>query len=164
MNDAEVLKDLDRSLNIVDEKIKPIVEKLLPGWKMMRVEGRDNEVCQVLDMSCGVDYLLVSGGCDMIYGAASRVQYGKNYRTFTVRKSRESGATTEYEKRLLAIQHKAIWPHYNLQAYITGEDVSGLAIVKTEDLIDFISRDLADVKQTNADKIGQAEFYVSGMI
>ena len=126
----------------------------------MRVEGRDNEVCQVLDMSCGVDYLLVSGGCDMIYGAASRVQYGKNYRTFTVRKSRESGAITEYEKKALAIRNRAICPKYSIHAYVSDEEVLGLAITKTEDLIDFIGRDLADVRQTNTDKIGQAEFYV----
>ena len=160
MKDETVKKDLERSLKLVREKIKPIVEKLLPNWRLMQVEGKDDEVCKVLDMSCGIDYLLYSKDCCLIGGIASRVQYGKNYRTFTVRKERESGALTEFQKRSQAIAKGTIYPYYSMQAYILDENVAGLAITKTADLIKFIDKGFAEIMKTNADKIGQAEFYV----
>lgn len=160
MNEAAVLNDMGRSLGYVKEKIRDVVKELLPDWQLKAIEGENNEICRMLDMSCGIDYLFYSQTKSQIYGVASRVQYGQNYRTFTVRKSRESGVITEYEKIKLAMYHKSIFPYCHIQAYITNERVTGLAIVKTVDLIHFIDCNLAEVKRTNADKIGQAEFYV----
>ena len=159
MKDETVKKDLERSLKLVREKIKPIVEKLLPNWRLMQVEGKDDEVCKVLDMSCGIDYLLHSRESSQILGLSSRVQYEKNYRTFTVRKDRESGALTEYDKRRQSIYSGSIYPHYTMQAYIIGENVEGLAVTKTTDLMNFIKEGHAYELKTKADKIGQAEFY-----
>ncbi len=160
MNEAVVIDDMRKSSGIVNKKIQPIVAQLWRGWKLLPVEGETNEVCKILDMSCGVDYLLYSEDFSFVYGVASRVQYGKNYRTFTVRKERDSKAVTEYEKRVSAIHNKALYPKYTMQSYIVDENVIGLAIVKTADLIDFIGLGRADVMSTNIDKIGQAEFYV----
>ena len=160
MNDAEVLKDMGRSLNYVNEKIRPIIEKMFPRCILIQVEGNNNEICKLLDMSCGIDYLLRNENSGFIYGVASRVQYSVNYRTFTVRKQRESRALTEFQKRNQAISVGAIYPQYSMQAYIVGENVSGLAIVKTTDLMKFIEGNFAEVRHTNADKVGQAEFYV----
>ena len=91
MNESVVINDMRKSSVIVNDKIKPIIESFWPGWELIPVEGENNEICKLLDMSCGVDYLLYSQGFSFIYGVASRVQYGKNYRTFTVRKEREMG-------------------------------------------------------------------------
>ena len=159
MNEAEVLKDMNESRNYVMEKIKPIVEKILPGWNLIQVEGNTNEVCKFLDISCGIDYLLRNDNNGFTYGVASRVQYGVNYRTVTVRKERESGVLTEFQKRNQAISIGAIYPQYSMQAYIVDENVSGLAIVKTIDLMNFIEKGFAETRRTNMDKIGQAEFY-----
>lgn len=111
MNDEAVERDLKQSYNVVKEKIKPVVEKLLEGWELMAVESRKDEVSLMLDMSCGIDYLLYSEKSSLVLGVSSRVQYGENYQTFTVRKSRESGALTEYEKRNQAILHGGLYPY-----------------------------------------------------
>ena len=151
---------MKKSSSLVNEKISPIVEKMFSGWKLMQVEGYDNEVCKVLDISGGIDYLLRNEKNNFIYGVASRVQYGMNHRTFTVRKERESGALTEFQKRSQAISIGAIYPQYSMQAYIVGKNVLGLAIVKTSDLMEFIKNGYAETRHTNMDKIGQAEFYI----
>ena len=160
MNELAVTEDMKKSLNQVKDKIKPILAKLLPDWRLLRVEGKDEEVCKMLDMSCGIDYLLCSVNSCQIYGVASRVQYNRNYRTFTVRKDRESGAITEYEKRRQAMYFGTISPKYTMQAYIENEDVSGLGLTKTADLMNFIHEGHAQELKTKADKIGKAEFYV----
>ncbi len=156
-----VKRDMARSSVYVEEKVKPVIEELLPFWHMMKVEGRENEVCQLLDMSCGIDYLLHSEQSSLVLGVASRVQYGKNYRTFTVRKDRASGVLTEHQKRTQAISQGGLYPMYSVQSYIDDDgELAGLGIVRTADLSEFISRGLAREKKTGADKIGQAEFYV----
>lgn len=160
MNEAIVENDMQKSFTLVNNSVKPVVEKLLPGWHLTQVEGKNNEVCKMLDISCGVDYLLHSEKSALVLGIASRIQYDKNYRTFTVRKERESGALTEYEKRKQAISIGAIYPYYTMQAYMNDNKVSGLAITKTADLIDFIKNGYAEEKHTSFDKIGQANFYV----
>lgn len=159
MNESVVINDMRKSSVIVNDKIKPIIASFWPNWKLMPVEGENNEICKLLDMSCGVDYLLYSQGFSFIYGVASRVQYGKNYRTFTVRKERENGTLTEFAKRDIAISKGAIFPCYCMQAYIIDGDIASFAIAKTADLINFIKGGHAEVKKTNSDKIGQAEFY-----
>ena len=160
LNDAEVNTDLKNSVYCVNEKIMPVVRKLFPDWHLMQVEGKEDEVCSKLDMSCGIDYLMYSDKMDLVYGVASRIQYGANYRTFTVRKSRESGALTEYHKRSQAIFLGGLYPKYSMQAYVIDDGVAGLAMTKTADLIDFIAKDFAEERQTLSDKIGQAAFYV----
>ena len=163
MNEAAltaVSEDMKRSTENVNGAIKPIVEKLLSGWKLMQVEGKDDEVCKLLDMSCGVDYLLHSEKSGVILGLSSRVQYEENYRTFTVRKERESGALTEYEKRTQAMTSGGIYPYYTIQAYMKDGEVKGLGITKTSDLIEYIKKGYADEKETGMNRIGQAKFYV----
>lgn len=159
MNESVVINDMRKSSVIVNDKIKPIIASFWPNWKLIPVEGENNEICKLLDMSCGVDYLLYSQDLSLVYGIASRVQYGVNYRTFTVRKERDGGAVTEYEKRISAIYSNAFYPKFTMQAYIIGDNVAGLAIVQTKALMKFITDGWAEVKHTNSDKIGQAEFY-----
>ncbi len=156
-----VRMDMERSSSYVEAQVKPVIEELLPNWHMMKVEGEDNEVCQLLDMSCGIDYLLHSEQSSLVVGVSSRVQYGKNYRTFTVRKDRASGVLTEHQKRTQAISRGGLYPLYSVQSYIGDNgELAGLGIVRTADLSEFIGRGLAREKTTGADKIGQAEFYV----
>ena len=141
---------------------EPIVRGLLSDWHLVPVEGKDDTVSRILDTACGIDYLLCSPTAPNVYGVASRVQYGKNYRTFTVRKERESGAETEYSKRIKSIAHGGLSPYYTMQAYVEDGEISGLAIVKTNDLMEYIERGFADQAKTREDKAGQAKFYVCG--
>ena len=132
---------------------EPIVRGLLSDWHLVPVKGKDDTVSRILDTACGIDYLLCSPTAPNVYGVASRVQYGKNYRTFTVRKERE---------RAKSIAHGGINPYYTMQAYVEDGEISGLAIVKTHDLMEYIERGFADQTKTREDKAGQAKFYVCG--
>lgn len=65
-----------------------------------------------------------------------RVQWGINYKTFTIRYRRASGAVTEYAKRLAAIRGNdgALYPYLTIQAYADKREQGHLlsyAIVKT---------------------------------
>ena len=153
--------DMRLSMKYV-EQAAPIIGLLMSGWELIPVEGQANEVCRVLDMQCGIDYLLYSKYSGQVYGLASRVQYGRNYRTFTVRKERESGAKTEYKKRIDASTYGGLSPQYTMQAYVKDGEINGLAVVKTEDLLNFIEKGLADEGRTGANKDGQATFYICG--
>lgn len=117
------------------KRVTPIINELLAGWKLIPVAGQQDEACNALDKTCGIDYLLTND--EQVYGVSSKVQYGKNYRTFTLSK----GA---YEKRSEALSSGSVLPHFTMQGYVNGGEIIGLAIVETEDLLDFIERRLAE--------------------
>lgn len=101
-------------------------------------ETSDNEVLRKVDVLSGVDLIVERKG--HLFGVASRVQFGINYQTFTIRKQRQSGTKTELEKRIEAIKLGAIYPKWTLQMYCDeGNDVLGLAVCLTSDLYDYVN-------------------------
>lgn len=148
------------------EKARPIIRRLLHGGEIHPIEGDDNRICKILDQTCGMDYLQVYEDRKLTWGIASRIQtYNpskKPWNSFTVRKARASGAATEYEKRRDAIAHGGLYPYLTMQAYVnehTGE-IDSLAIARTVDIMEFVDSGKANERHTNADKIGQAAFFV----
>ena len=144
---------------------EPIIKKLLgfSEGQIIDVENQDNDTCKHLDLQCGIDYLVYFKG--LTDGLAWRAQqehsiYGP-YNSFTIRKKRESGATTEYEKRNYAIQHNALYPKYTAQAFYSRRNgaLMSLAIAKTADIIECITKGLCTENKTGQQEIGQAEFY-----
>lgn len=126
-------------------------------------EHPDRELNRVIDMYGGIDLILKSK--TGLRGVASRVQPSnprypnKNWRTFTVRYSRDSGAETEFKKRSNAIKNGCLYPCYTLQAYLDeNEELLGYAICRTKDLFNLIEKSLYEKKHTHDDQIGQAEF------
>lgn len=162
-----VMEDMTTSMKHVT-KAKPIIEKLMNGGELLAVEGNDNGVCRVLDVTCGTDYIHVYREYGIVYGVASRFQNfdpdraRRPYNTFTVRKARESGARTEYEKRKTAIERGGMYPFLTMQAYVNTKDkeVESLAICKTTDLMEYVDGGYADENWTRYDKVGQAAFYI----
>lgn len=140
------------------QKATPIISKLL-GGRTIAVEGDDNEVCKLLDMQCGIDYLQVHEN-GLVVGIASRFQDYPNMRTFTVRNKRESGAKTEMEKRQLAIKHRFIYPALTMQGYVQKGDIVGIGITSTRQLLWFVERGYAKSQHTGEDQKGQAAFWV----
>lgn len=165
-----VMKDMNYSLKQV-ERAKPIIKSLLNGGEIKAVEGNDNEICLMLDRTCGTDYFQCYGQSDgkldgLVWGVGSRFQSIRNgykpFNTFSIRKSRESGANTEFAKRKFAIDNGGIYPYLTMQGYydeVTGEILS-LAIAKTKDIWDYIESGNCQIRHTGANQIGQADFYV----
>lgn len=111
----------------------------------MQMEGRpDVELASILDKYAGIDgwHLHKLG----LRGIAARVQAGVNYKTFTIRHTRRSGATTEYEKRKTAIGSPSGWifPAITVQAYTKTKDgpVVSIGVAYTVDIFDFIEKGL----------------------
>lgn len=161
------MSDMRKAMDYV-ESARPIIEKLLRGGRLMAVEGSDNEVCRMLDLTCGTDYFQVYDERGLVWGIASRMQeidtarYKRPFNTFTVRKARASGVKTEYEKRRDAIMRGGVYPYLTMQGYVdkqTGELMS-LAIARTTDIMDYVDAGMTDTKHTGAEQKGQAEFFV----
>lgn len=158
---AVVISDMRTSMDYL-VKAEPVIKQLLNGGEILPVEGSDDEVCKMLDLTCGIDYFHVySNG--LTWGIASRMQpnCSKGWNTFTVRMKRESGAKTEYEKRKFAIDHNGEYPFLTMQGYFDrNNNVISLAIAKTVDVMNCVENDIGYYRHTGQDKTGQAEFYV----
>ena len=51
-------------------------------------------------------------------------------------------------------------PKFTYQAYIENDALSGLAVVETTSLLDYIEKHKPKVRHTRADQNGQASFYI----
>ena len=99
---------------------------------------------------------------------ASRIQSPeKDYRTFTVRHERESGARTELAKRSADVQHPGIFPSLTLQAYVRElaapvrkRVLLRFAVARTSDLVRVVRGGGYRTQFTGQDQQGQASFYV----
>jgi len=137
---------------------KPM-EQLLEG-RVYSTEG-NGEIGQLLDMRSGIDAILDHPKYGLL-GIGIRIQYGRDYRTFTIRKQRESQAKTEYAKCTNALADGAITTKLNIHAYIDEKagTLLSAAIARTRDIYDCIDRGLCEVRMTGNDQIGRATFYV----
>lgn len=150
---------LDQSMDMFNKYFKELILKKIPG-EFHAVEGAENEILKMLDMSAGIDLLHedIKGN---VRGFASRIQFDNNcWSTFTIRKSRESGAKTEYEKRKYAIKHNCLYPALTFQGYVYKDEVLGWAITNTKSVFWMIDNGYYKIQKTGKDEIGQAEFYV----
>ena len=148
------------SRQLFEKHIQPRLLQLLPG-EMYPVEGEVHPTLRMLDMTGGVDYFHVSrSGC--IRGVASRNQWvDRNWATFTVRETRESGARTELAKRRAAVLHKGISPALTLQSYFSRQrGLLGFAVAREDDILGLIDQGFCTMKTTRPGQIGQATFAV----
>lgn len=151
---------LKKSSLAFERHFKKAVSEIFKG-EFVVVEGvTDDKMSLTLDQLAGIDlwYFNTNMG---VRGIANRIQFqSKCWATFTIRKSRASGAKTEYEKRKYAIEHDWLYPVLTLQGYINRDKVLGFAIAKTEDILWMIDNGYTHVQKTGKSQIGQAEFYV----
>ena len=137
---------------------KPL-EQLLEG-DIVSTEGEE-KVGRLLDIRAGIDAILDHSKYGL-FGIGVRIQYGRDYRTFTIRKQRESQAKTEYAKHTSALAEDAMTTKLNIHAYIDEKSGTLLsaAIARTRDIYDCIERGRCTVRMTGSDQIGRATFYV----
>jgi hypothetical protein len=149
MNNA-VSSDMAWSSVLFLDRVWPLCKGRLGGGELMQMEGRpDTELARMLDMRAGIDgwHLRDEG----MRGIASRIQKGNDWRTFTIRMKRDSGATTEYEKRNTAINGGWIYPRITIQAYAQTEKgpILSIGIAYTSDIIGFINKGLHRIRNIN---------------
>ena len=73
-NTKAVMSDMRQSMSRV-EKAKPIIAQILNGGEIIPVEGDDNEVCKLLDMTCGTDYLQAYRDKGLVPSSAALSRY-----------------------------------------------------------------------------------------
>lgn len=107
----------------------------------------DSRLKQMFDLYCGIDWFLINK--KKVNGYAVRIQPGgKDWRSFTIRKSRRSGTETEIDKLISARESGSIMPKYHLQCYLDDDKVLAVYIVKTLDLLEYIEDGYAEEKYT----------------
>ena len=154
-------QSMTKTISDFNEKVLPVLNKNYSNMKFVEVEGNvNNEIADDFDRYAGIDIYRVRPEVGEMIGIASRIQRGRVWRSFTVRKERKSGSLTEFEKRRQAIKKKSLYPLLTMQAYIEERNRNVvIGLVRTEDLIDFIEKYNPETKETGAGKIGQASFY-----
>lgn len=140
---AEVARDLSDSAYDFMRVVWPAVQPVI-GGRIEPVESNVSEgLGRDLDILGGIDAWQMFDGKGM-RGIASRVQWGKNWRSFTVRTERQNGVRTEFEKRCYALDHperRWLLPALTIHAYVEEPrrkgDLIEAAVVETAVLYEF---------------------------
>lgn len=165
MSDFE--EDLSNSTTDFQRVVAPVLKNWSGGRNVSVESNTDSELANELDQTAGVDSWNIKSD-DIVHGIGSRVQYLSSSKldspadTFTVRKERPSGAKTEFEKRLHAIQNGGVYPHWTTQAYLPepGGELLSLGRVRTKDLIFHIKDGEGGGEDYRVvDPVGEASFY-----
>lgn len=135
-------QNLKRSSRDFLEVVWPNIKNYIGDGEIRPVEcvSTDN-FADDLDLIAGIDAWQIIRDRNVIRGLASRVQWGSAYNNFSIRFQLKSGAPTEFEKRLYAINNQTegyIYPHLTIQAFIdqNGKLISA-GIIETKELILF---------------------------
>lgn len=85
-------------------------------------EGLSNEFFTTADLVHGCDAWIFKNGTPT-HGVALRTQGApyQHYRTFTIRYSRHTGSSTEFEKRIAQITNGDLYPKFTIQAYTSSQ-------------------------------------------
>jgi hypothetical protein len=136
----DVQRDLSKSAAAFKNVVWPAIGPRMGGGEIIPVESvTTSGFARDLDIKAGVDAWVTYGSTHM-RGIASRVQWVRTrpFKTFTVRMSRKSGTSTEYEKQRHRIATPgAVYPYFTVQAYLRDgtNDLLIAAAAKTEDVI-----------------------------
>ena len=102
--------DLKESSKDFLEIVYPQIKDWFGDGELIPVESvTKSDMAKKLDMYSGIDnwHIVTNEG---IRGLSSRVQYYKDWSTFTVRLGRITGARTQYAKKLHAIEKDYLYP------------------------------------------------------
>jgi hypothetical protein len=112
------------------------------GGEMLSVEADKGAVTRHLDMTAGIDALIqYERGIKSLASRIQRCDPKRPFNTFTVRAARDTGAETEFAKRVRAItEDDGMYPAYTLQGYVSKLDGSFLSasFVRTEHLYKYM--------------------------
>jgi len=127
----------------------PAIQDQLGGGFLEPVESvTETAFTKTLDILSGIDAWQVINDVG-VRGIASRVQWGNDWRTFTVRKELWSGAETEWHKiqRAQSLMDRGfIRAHLIVQAYLNGppgsnSDLISAYIVRAPDMYRFCNEE-----------------------
>lgn len=138
------------------EIIAPLLLAERFGCRMINIEQQVTKTDKVLDMQCGIDYLIDTGVS--VIGVSSRIQAVKDgktpFRTFSVRCGR-NGFASELEKMKLAhYDPQILRSGLTLHAYIdSSQTILVMGVIKTKDLAEYVTNyeEIIDRKKNSFD-------------
>ena len=151
---ADVSRDLSKSARCFLDVVWPEIAGCMGRGTLEPVEGvTTDDLRRQLDTLAGIDAWQFCPERGGMRGLATRVQC-YDFDTFTIRYGRDSGAETEYAKRLRAIkQRDAGWllPPLTIQAYVDADyrSLRAAAIVHTSDLYLYVEKHLSGHQQNH---------------
>lgn len=123
------------SINLFVEKVWPVIQDHTDYKALTIVEGATDPTLHILDQLAGIDYYMMTEE-GALASLASRVQSdGNDWQTFTIRRSCISRQVTEWQKRVDAYLSDHVRPTYTSQAYMKGDEILSMALIRTDDLI-----------------------------
>lgn len=156
IKDSQIVdSDKKQSADDFNNLVKPAIEKYCDA-KIIHTENLRGKLPLMLDREFSTDALYIKDG--KMFGVSSRIQRGKNWRTFSIRSGRDSKNKTEFEKHSDAIANDDYLPEITLQAYIVDDDFT-IGMARTVDVVDYITKYKPRPIHTGKAEVGQAEFY-----
>lgn len=108
-------------------------------------EGSTDDLRAKMDMYAGIDMCTIDNKHNCVQGIASRIQYGRCYRSFTIRTITDNGnLETEFMKRATAIKNGDMYPTWTIQAYVYPHDSDDtklqctVGVIRTTELFSYI--------------------------
>lgn len=117
---------------------------------LVNIETNDSQLANLFDQYSGIDAFQIVN--KQLRGVAIRVQWGHDWRTFTIRYKRKNGSKTEYQKRSEAIfsDKGYLYPYLTIQAYLDKRNdpdkILSCAAVKTLALYKYIYVNMPNLK------------------
>ena len=141
----DVKVDMDDSSHFLKTLVLPVLQEHcqeFQGRDIGVVEGSESKWHKHLDSIAGIDAYQYTRY--WMRGIASRIQYGVDFKTFTIRTRRPTENKTELEKRLFSLQHKEaglFYPYWTVQAFIdkTEATLLSVGVAKTEELYTYVN-------------------------
>ncbi|MEO6891008.1 MAG: hypothetical protein ABI324_18640 [Ktedonobacteraceae bacterium] len=141
------VKSLSDTMFDFQRLVLPKITSWCGNGEFKVIEGQAGDsLAEDFDVWAGIDVIQKMSDLGAIRGIASRIQWGRDYSTFSIRASRSTGTKTELEKRTVALAHLdkgCLFPHITVQAYISQRRVGFLrsvAIAYTQELIAYTNK------------------------
>lgn len=118
------------------------------------VDGQATRFEQNLDRNHGIDCLVVDKGG--VFAVAYRFQHTRNYSAFSPRRSRKSGAPTDFQKYLANRAQNLAVPDFIMQGFIEDTNAT-IGIAPMDDVAQYCAAHPNEYKENPADN---STFYV----
>lgn len=140
--------DAAKSLRLFEKFSVHAMKKHFGNVQIVPIEGREDDLAKLLDRLAGIDGLIVNPNGEMDF-YSSRVQVGKNYETFTLRRSRLSGVKTEFAKLQQASRTGGAMPQFTIQTFVDSDEQSAtVAIAPMIDVVQYAERHNPEIRAT----------------
>ncbi|MDX5584303.1 MAG: hypothetical protein QNK20_05150 [Aureibaculum sp.] len=126
-----------------------ILNKLKYTNELFSIELDSKKLAKLFDMYAGIDYILFNKKLNKLYGVAARVNfYWKTKGCLTIRYKRNTGACTEFSKRMASIKSDdSLYPNLTIQVDSSKDNKpEGGIILRTKDLYLYLDENITDIK------------------